>query len=54
MKPFAHLARPLAGLIGTAALADPKLPGRIVKDLQRWMERERISDPKELVGALKG
>lgn len=38
--------------IGTAALADPKLPARIVRDLARWCEREGTT-VAELVGALK-
>ncbi|WKW12553.1 dihydroorotate dehydrogenase [Pseudogemmatithrix spongiicola] len=38
--------------IGTAALADPKLPGRIVRDLERWCERHgaKVAD---LIGTLK-
>lgn len=38
--------------IGTAALADPKLPARIIRDLARWCEREGVS-VAELVGTLK-
>lgn len=35
--------------VGTAAMRDPRAPGRIVDDLERWCERERTT-----VGALIG
>lgn len=38
--------------IGTAALADPKLPSRIVRDLEQWCERHgaKVAD---LIGTLR-
>lgn len=39
--------------IGTAALADPKLPSRIVRDLERWCERHNVSRIADIVGTLK-
>jgi dihydroorotate dehydrogenase (NAD+) catalytic subunit len=39
--------------IGTAALADPKLPARIVRELERWCERHGVSRIADLVGTLK-
>lgn len=39
--------------IGTAALADPKLPARIVRDLERWCERHRVARIADIVGTLK-
>ncbi|MBX3173078.1 MAG: dihydroorotate dehydrogenase [Gemmatimonadaceae bacterium] len=39
--------------IGTAALADPKLPARIVRDLKRWCEAHGVSSVADLVGTLE-
>ena len=39
--------------IGTAALADPKLPARIVRDLSRWCERHGVERIESLVGTLE-
>jgi dihydroorotate dehydrogenase (NAD+) catalytic subunit len=39
--------------IGTAALADPKLPARIVRDLERWCERHRVARISEIIGTLQ-
>ena len=39
--------------VGTAALEDPRLPGRLVKELRRWCERHRVGSLSELVGALE-
>lgn len=39
--------------IGTAALADPKLPSRIVRDLERWCERHGVTRIADIVGTLK-
>lgn len=39
--------------IGTAALADPKLPARIVRELERWCERHGVARIADLVGTLK-
>lgn len=39
--------------IGTAALANPKLPSRIVRDLERWCERHGITRLADVVGTLK-
>lgn len=39
--------------VGTAALADPKLPARIVKDLERWCERHNVSRIADVVGTLR-
>ena len=38
--------------IGTAALRDPRLPERVVRDLQRWCEREGITSVAEVTGSL--
>ena len=39
--------------IGTAGLADPKLPARIVRDLERWCERHGVARVAELIGTLE-
>jgi dihydroorotate dehydrogenase (NAD+) catalytic subunit len=39
--------------VGTAALADPKLPARIVKDLERWCEKHDVARISDLVGTLE-
>ncbi|MBX3132705.1 MAG: dihydroorotate dehydrogenase [Gemmatimonadaceae bacterium] len=39
--------------IGTAALANPKLPARIVADLERWCDRHAVSRLADLVGTLE-
>lgn len=39
--------------IGTAALRDPRLPERVVHDLERWCERHGVPDIAQLVGALE-
>jgi dihydroorotate dehydrogenase (NAD+) catalytic subunit len=38
--------------VGTAAMRDPRLPARIVRDLDRWCERHKIASITELVGTL--
>jgi dihydroorotate dehydrogenase (NAD+) catalytic subunit len=39
--------------IGTAALRDPRLPERVVRDLERWCERHGVPAIAELVGTLE-
>lgn len=39
--------------IGTAALADPKLPARLVRDLSRWCERHGVAQLSELIGTME-
>lgn len=39
--------------VGTAALEDPRLPGRLVKELRRWCERHGVRAIAELVGTLE-
>ena len=39
--------------IGTAGLADPKLPGRVVTDLARWCERHGVTRIADLIGTLE-
>lgn len=39
--------------IGTAALRDPRLPERIVRDLERWCDRNRVRSIGEVVGSLE-
>lgn len=39
--------------IGTAALADPKLPARIVRDLGRWCASHEVARITDLVGTLE-
>lgn len=39
--------------IGTAALVDPKLPARIVRDLGRWCEAHGIDRIADLIGTLE-
>jgi dihydroorotate dehydrogenase (NAD+) catalytic subunit len=46
------LAGASAVAIGTAGLADPKLPQRIVKDLERWCERHGVARLADVVGTL--
>ena len=38
--------------VGTAALADPRVPERIVRDLERWCAREGVSRLADVVGSL--
>lgn len=39
--------------IGTAAMRDPRVPRRIVRDLERWCKRHRVNSISELVGTLE-
>jgi dihydroorotate dehydrogenase (NAD+) catalytic subunit len=39
--------------IGTAGMADPKLPARIVRDLERWCERHGVARLSDLIGTLE-
>ena len=39
--------------VGTAALADPRAPERIVRDLARWCARHDVSRLADLVGSLR-
>jgi len=39
--------------IGTAALANPKLPARIVRDLERWCAQHRVPRLADLIGTLE-
>jgi len=39
--------------VGTTALKDPRRPERIVAEIERWCERERVRSITELVGALQ-
>ncbi|MBM3885339.1 MAG: dihydroorotate dehydrogenase [Gemmatimonadetes bacterium] len=39
--------------IGTAGLADPKLPGRVIRDLGRWTERHRVARLADIIGTLE-
>lgn len=39
--------------IGTAAMRDPRIPRRIVRELERWCERHRIASITDLVGTLE-
>ena len=38
--------------IGTAAMRDPRAPGRIVRDLDRWCARHGVGQIDEIVGTL--
>jgi dihydroorotate dehydrogenase (NAD+) catalytic subunit len=39
--------------VGTAALKDPKVPERIVRDLERWCDREAVRSISDVVGSLE-
>lgn len=39
--------------VGTAALADPKLPARIVRDLERWCAARGVARVADLIGTLE-
>jgi dihydroorotate dehydrogenase (NAD+) catalytic subunit len=39
--------------IGTAGMADPKLPARLVRDLERWCARHGVSRLADLTGTLE-
>jgi dihydroorotate dehydrogenase (NAD+) catalytic subunit len=39
--------------IGTAALADPKLPARIVRDLEQWCARHSVARIADVIGTLQ-
>lgn len=39
--------------IGTAGLADPKLPARVVRDLGHWCSRHGVSRVRDLIGSLE-
>jgi dihydroorotate dehydrogenase (NAD+) catalytic subunit len=39
--------------VGTAAMRDPRVLGRIVRDLDRWCERHRVTSISQLVGTLE-
>ena len=40
--------------IGTAMLRDPRVPERIVRDLERWCERQGVARIEDVVGSLEG
>lgn len=39
--------------VGTAAMKEPRLPARIIRDLARWLDAHRIGSVNELRGALE-
>jgi dihydroorotate dehydrogenase (NAD+) catalytic subunit len=39
--------------MGTAALADPKRPARVVRDLARWCDRHGVRSLDEIIGRLE-
>lgn len=39
--------------MGTAALRDPRVPERVVRDLARWCEREGVRSVNEILGSLE-
>ena len=39
--------------IGTAALRDPRLPGRIVRDLAKWCDGNEVADLSDIIGSLE-
>lgn len=39
--------------VGTAALADPKLPARLVRDVERWCARHGVARAADLIGTLE-
>jgi dihydroorotate dehydrogenase (NAD+) catalytic subunit len=39
--------------VGTAAMQDPRVPERIVRDLGRWCEREGVRRIGDVVGTLE-
>jgi dihydroorotate dehydrogenase (NAD+) catalytic subunit len=39
--------------VGTAALADPKLPARLVRAVARWCEQHGVRRLSDLVGTLE-
>ncbi len=39
--------------VGTAGLADPKLPARLVRDLTHWCERHGVARVTDLIGTLE-
>ncbi len=39
--------------VGTAALADPKLPARLVRDLGRWCDAHGVRRVSDLIGTLE-
>lgn len=39
--------------VGTAALADPKLPARLVRDLEHWCARHGVTRLADVVGTLE-
>ncbi|MEC9372429.1 MAG: dihydroorotate dehydrogenase [Planctomycetota bacterium] len=47
------LAGASAVQIGAALFADPRAPHRIIRGLERWTARERVSNIAELTGALR-
>lgn len=39
--------------VGTAAMRDPRAPGRIVSDLHHWLERKSVKSISDIVGSLE-
>jgi dihydroorotate dehydrogenase (NAD+) catalytic subunit len=39
--------------IGTAALRDPRVPERVVRDLERWCGRHGVRSLDEIIGSLQ-
>ena len=42
-----------AVMVGTAALVDPKLPARLVRELDRWCEHHHVARIEDLIGTLE-
>lgn len=47
------LAGASAVALGTAALANPAVPGRVVRELERWCERHGVGSIGQVVGRLQ-
>jgi len=39
--------------MGTALFVDPRAPGRVIKGLTKWVERQGVKSVKELVGQVE-
>jgi dihydroorotate dehydrogenase (NAD+) catalytic subunit len=48
------LAGAQAVQVGTATFADPRAPWRVLKDVERWCRRHRVTSVRELIGAAHG
>jgi dihydroorotate dehydrogenase (NAD+) catalytic subunit len=39
--------------MGTAAMRDPRAPGRVIAEMQAWLDKHGVKSVREIVGSLE-